>query len=372
MNHIKNHLKSDIVLSISMALAIMSMFIIPPSTAYLDYIDVNVILILFCLMAVISGLTKAGLFNIISAEIIGKTSNLKILTLILVFLCFFLSMFVTNDVALITFVPLTLALLKNVTPKTLINIIVLETIAANLGSMMTPIGNPQNLYLYSFYNIEIFDFFEIMFPLGFLSFLLLSAAVFVIKDEKYGLILDAHRINQERVSPRAGLFYFVLFSFCILGVLEIVSTIICFFVITLGIIVSDKKILKDIDYGLLVTFIFFFIFTGNVSNIPSVNIFISQALSGKELFTTLILSQFLSNVPATLMLSNFTSEYEMLLKGSNIGGLGTIVASLASLISFRYYIKIKDADIKGYLFNFTTMNLIFLFILLSFTMLGLG
>lgn len=372
MNHIINHLKNDLVLTASMILAFVSMFIIPPSSAYVDYIDVNVILILFCLMAVISGLTKAGLFNFISFEIKEKTNNVRVLSFILIFLCFFLSMFVTNDVALITFVPFTIALLKDITPKVLIKIIVMETIAANLGSMMTPIGNPQNLYLYSFYDIKILDFIKIMFPLGFMSFLLVTAGILIIKDDKKSIVLEKSDFDISEIKYKNYIFYLVMFMICILGVLEIISTVACFLIITFGIFISDKNVLKDIDYGLLFTFLFFFIFTGNISSITSVNSLISQTLVGKELVTTLLLSQILSNVPATLMLSNFTSEYELLLKGSNIGGLGSIVASLASLISFRYYIKIQNADIKGYLINFTAMNLIFLFILFSFTILGIG
>ena len=320
-----------------------------------------VMILLFCLMAVIAGLSKIGFFDVLSLALIRNTGSLRSLSFLLVMLCFFSSMLVTNDVALITFVPLAIALLQKEKPSVVIHVIVLQTIAANLGSMMTPIGNPQNLYLYSFYQIPLKEFLGIMFPMVFISFLLITAGISPMGDCKKSLSnFQAQEASsrEEMTSPLPYhyLFYGILFLICLLAVFHILSVWVCLILVTVGVAFADKSVFRRLDYGLLATFFFFFIFTGNMSKIPWIYQWISEGIAGRELFFSVFLSQFISNVPAALMLSKFTDHYALLLQGVNLGGLGTLVASLASLISFRYYMNMQGANLKAYLFRFTMLN----------------
>jgi len=366
-----NWIKKEIVFFIIFCLTIFSMFFVPPSAQYLDYIDWNTIFILFSLMAVVAGFSECGIFTRLGEKLCSSVRKEKNLYGILIFLCFFTSMLITNDVALLTFVPFTIALLGTKNQKQLIWVIVLQTMAANLGSMLTPIGNPQNLFLFSQMNLNLQTFLLTMFPLTFASAIFLFLAIPIIPTSP--LELDNNNIktggaitkNTNRFTPwRKTFCFFVMFLLSVLTVLHVLSSWITALIVLVWIFIIDKKILKNVDYMLLLTFIGFFIFTGNIASIPDIHNFLQKTISSKEFFSGIIASQIISNVPATLMLFPFSTNLKDLLLGVNLGGLGTLVGSLASLISFKLYVKNNNSKPGKYLFIFTTLNGIFLALLI--------
>lgn len=364
MERLLDFIKKDMVLAAASLLAVLSAFFVPPSLDYLGYIDFKVLSLLFCLMAVVSGFISCGVFDKISRLILKSFSSIKPVALLLVLGCFFSSMLVTNDVALISFVPLTIGVLSFSGSKNLIFTIVMETIAANLGSMMTPIGNPQNLFLYSHFSLSLWDFFKTLFPFGALSLLLAIVAVLT------------HNFENLPIKPALGIIktdkkvymYLALFVLSVLSVLHLADYRLCLIIVFLTLFIFDRQRLFEIDYGLLLTFLAFFIFVGNLSLIPFVKNLITLVLSGNELLRSVILSQIISNVPCAIMLSGFTKNALPLLLGVNIGGLGTLVGSLASLISFKLYCKTPSCRKAEYLKVFTLYNLIFLAFLMGFTL----
>lgn len=380
--------KNEIVFLVSFCLALISAFLVPPDKNYFSYIDWNTIFLLFSLMAIVSGLGELGVYKKMGEILTSHVKSTRSLALVLVFLCFFMSMFLTNDVALLTFVPFAISVLisSSASPWTLVWTLVLQTLAANLGSMLTPLGNPQNLFLYEKMNLEVMDFMKIIFPYSLASFILLLVCLLFIPNEK---ILHSEREKKLKIcsssSNRLQKIRFALYIFLFILSLVFVSlhlkkyilACLTFFVI----LVFDIKNLKKIDWMLLLTFIAFFIFTGNISRIESINNFLSESLLGREFLFSILSSQVISNVPATLLLFPFSKDYSSLLLGVNLGGLGTIVASLASLISFKFYsreslIPLPDGRKKmsslQYLGVFTIANLIFLFILVMLSLLFKG
>lgn len=359
--------KNETVLFIAAFLAFLSIFFVPPNADYLSYIDFRVLSLLFCLMAVVAGLNKTGAFIILSRKILNKVKDLRTLVYILILFCFFTSMWITNDVALITFVPFTIMILTLTNQsKYMIFVIVMQTIAANLGSMVTPVGNPQNLYLYSFYHIPIKEFITIIFPITAFSFFLITIAVLFVKKEPLHFSLPKINENENSNNKNGIAFYFILFLICLMCVLRIIGYPITLAIIFLSILLYDNKVLVKLDYLLLLTFVCFFIFIGNMGNIAMVREFISEILRGRELITAVFISQVISNVPCAVLLSAFTKDYKSLLIGTNLGGLGTLIASLASLISYKYYSKTEGAQLLKYLCTFTFYNILFLVLLLLF------
>lgn len=352
-------LKNEIVLCVSFVLAVISMFIIPPNIGYLEYVDYSVIAILFCLMVTIQGFSKLGVFGFISEKLTASFSNSRSLSAALTLLCFFMAMVITNDVALLTFVPLTLMLFKG-RDKVLIRCIILETAAANLGSMVTPIGNPQNLYIYSAYNLSVTDFFKIMLPISGISLVLIIFSLFIIPSEN----IEANDAKTKFCFSRNFFVYAVIFAICLCTVAKIIDYRICFIITLAAALIFDFRILAKPDYSLLATFVCFFIFVGNISAIPTVSDFINSILDGKELVVACLLSQIISNVPCALMLSGFTDNAKQLLLGVNIGGMGTLIASLASLISFKLYAISSNAKKGRYFAEFSIYNFTFLAVLL--------
>ncbi len=356
-----NFIKHEIVFIISAFMAIISMFFLHPNKSYIDYIDFRVLALLLSLMLVIAGFQKIGTFVFIGNKILSKTNSSKQIIFTMVLLCFFSSMFLTNDVALITFVPFSILILSTANMhKFTITTIVLQTIAANLGSMLTPLGNPQNLYIYSIFNVPILTFLKIMLPYTAISLLAILIFILFLKKDK----IKVNDIEFKKISTLKQLVYISLFSLCILSVLHKVDYILTLFIVIFSIFILDKKILISIDYILLLTFVCFFVFIGNMSNLTYVKSFVENLIEKKELVLSIILSQFISNVPAAILLSKFTANYKQLLIGVNIGGLGTLIASLASLISYKYYIKTENSNPKKYLFVFSVVNIVFIFILL--------
>lgn len=360
-NKMINLLKTETVFVISGLAAMLSALFVPPSFQYVEYIDFKVIALLFSLMTVVAGIRRIGTFEVLSQKLLKRGSSVRVVSLILVFICFFMAMFVTNDVALLTMVPFTLAVLEFLSEKRIIFIIVMETVAANLGSMLTPVGNPQNLYLFSYFHLTTIEFLKITFPITLLSFGLITFMTLAIRGQKLKIVFDVDACIENKARLVS---YMTLFLICISTVIGILNYKIMFAIVLAGVMILDRKLLKEVDYFLLITFVFFFIFVGNVEKIDFIGRQLSQIIQGSELFSAIVLSQIMSNVPAAVMLSSFTQNYKALILGTDIGGLGTLIASLASLISFKIYSQKKNSDKKRYLVIFTAINLLFLVILI--------
>lgn len=374
MNKIKDFVKKEIVLCVALVLAVVSAFIIPPDAAYIGYIDFHTLAILFCLMGVMAGFRYIGMFQWIAGKLLKKVQKTSEIVMLLVMLCFFFSMLITNDVALITFVPFTFVVGKMLGEETyrrmVLPTVVLQTIAANLGSMLTPIGNPQNLYLYGISSMSLVEFMKIMLPYSVASLVLLVVCSLILgcKLEK-GEAAKVVASLEQGISPAdkkgALVIYLVLFVMCLLTVAQILPLWITFIAVVVGIVVTEYKELAHIDYALLLTFVAFFIFIGNMGRIPAFANLLQSLITGNEELVAILASQCISNVPAALLLSGFTSDVPALMVGTNLGGLGTLIASMASLISYKYVVaECATNEIPGgkgkYFLLFTVSNICFL------------
>ncbi len=360
--------KKETVLSVAIVLAVISSFFVRPDEEYLSYIDFRTLAILFCLMAVMAGLQQVGVFRLVAEKLLQKVNHIRGLVFILIMLCFFSSMLITNDVALITFVPFTFIVLQMIAPanaeKLILPVVVMQTIAANLGSMLTPIGNPQNLYLYGQTSMGFGDFICLMAPFTVVAFILLTGWVllFPYKGEKRVEFVLKEKTTITSYKKQIVI-YAVLFLLSLLVVAHVLPYPVVLVISMITVFLVDKSVLGKVDYALLFTFIGFFIFIGNMGRVPAFNHLIHEVIVGNEVLTSVISSQLISNVPAALLLSGFTNEYELLIIGTNLGGLGTIIASMASLISFKYIGK-NYKHLRGkYLLYFTIANLAFLAVL---------
>ena len=358
--------KKETILCISGALAFVSAFIIPPDSKYIEYCDIRVLVLLFCLMAVMGGFQQLGVFDRMANLLLARARKMRQLATTLVMLCFFSAMFVTNDVALITFVPFTIMLLEraNLREK-MIPFIVLQTIAANLGSMLTPVGNPQNLFLYTISGMGMGEFFSITLPFVGVSYFFLY--VFCYFQGKTPLVTEKQEPKKHWSGhDKAFLIALgLLFILCLLAVFHVASHWAVLIVILVWFLFFQKGILKGLDYNLLLTFVFFFILIGNLGRISAVRETLQNLLLGREVIVSFLASQFISNVPAAVLLSEFTDRYDLLIAGVNIGGLGTLIASMASLISYKYYAVAEGAQKGKYMLQFTWMNILFAVILLA-------
>ena len=366
--------KKEVVLVVATVLAFVSAFVIPPSKEYMGYIDWHVLELLLCLMTVMAGLQRCGLFDWLGEALLKKTRKVWQLCLVLIMLCFFLSMVITNDVALITFVPFALVTLEKCKQERLIiPVVVLQTVAANLGSMLTPIGNPQNLYLYNLSGMSLDEFILCMLPNTVVSFVLILLSILFVKDKQEEISLNEIIYNQtpqqrKLVDKKQTIVYLILFGLSLLVVAKLLPVELVLGIVLLAVFCLDKSVLKKVDYCLLLTFISFFIFTGNLGNIPVIRDTLQALVNGRELLIGIVASQAISNVPAALLLSGFTSDYRALLAGVNIGGLGTLIASMASLISYKILAN-KYNEKKGKYFQwFTIVNVVFLIILFAFNL----
>ena len=362
----KNIRKIDTVLCIAWILAVISAFFVHPGKEYLGYIDFRSLGILWGLMVIIQGLKENSVFDRIAGFLLSKVTKSWQLSAVLIFMCFFGSMLITNDVALITFVPFALMILHNCDREDMmIPTVVLQTVAANLGSMLTPIGNPQNLYLYGLTGMSLVQFVKIMLPFSLVSALLLVPALLIIPDRQKSLSRnDSSSITSHFGSRRQVIIYSVLFVIALLTVVRILPWYVFAVIVLIIVGGMDYKILFRADYILLLTFIGFFIFTGNMGRIEVISSFLGNALTGHEFGISVALSQAISNVPATLMLAGFTTGYKPLLIGVNVGGLGTLIASMASLISYKAYTKEFREKSGKYLLVFTAVNVVFLIVLI--------
>lgn len=358
MKTVKAVIKSEIVLILSFVFALISMCFVKPSMAYIDAIDFKTLSLLFCLMLVMEGFKSMGIFAYLAEKLLMKVTTIRGVGLVLSLLCFFSSMLITNDVALITFVPFTIVALKlSHMEKHMIPLVTIETVAANLGSMATPIGNPQNLYLFSYFEMSAGTFFKAVFPYALLSLILTVISVWFMGKETVttgNQTTEAFKWDKKRC-----ILYGALFVLSLLTVFRVIPYQTVLLISIGGTILTDKQLLKRADYSLLFTFIFLFIFIGNLGKIPYVNQLLQDIISGREVPVAILSSQVFSNVPAAILLSGFTERAHLLLVGTNLGGLGTLIASMASLISFKFLVK-EQINTAKYLLVFTGVNIAFL------------
>ncbi len=366
MKAIIHLIKSETVLVISWILAVVSMFFVTPSKEYISYIDFKTLGLLLSLMFVVAGLKECRVFEKIGNELLMRTSKLKGLKVVLVFLCFILAMLITNDVALITFVPFTIYVLKEAGyEKSICFVVILQTIAANLGSMLTPFGNPQNLYLFSEYKMTAGQFFSITGPYVALAGILLFVCCIFGKKEEDKKI---ENIEKVEIDKSKTIVYSVMFCVCIATVFGVMPYYITLGIVLLLALILDRKLYAKVDYSLILTFVGFFIFIGNMGKIEVIHTFLSEAMKGREILISIVSSQFISNVPAALLLSSFTDRYDLLLVGLNIGGLGTLIASMANLISYKIYAKEYPKDKGAFIGKFACVCVAFLIPLVLLTL----
>lgn len=364
-NTVINFVKKESVLVISTILAAISCFIVKPDAKYGEYIDISVLGLLFSLMAVMAGFRSLFVFTRIGQALLSKTKTIYGLSAILIYLCFFSSMAVTNDVALITFVPFSLEVLTMCDKKRLlIPVIVLQTVAANLGSMLTPPGNPQNLYLYSISGMSLKEFIGIMLPFTIIAFIMLGMSILFLKNDKINIV--QRDIKYPAMNIKRLIMYIVLFVICLAAVVHIVPFYIPVIAVVICLLISDRRIFSRIDYGLLLTFVSLFVLVGNMARIHIIYDFVSVITKNHPFAVSVSISQIISNVPAALLISGFSNDYTAILKGVNIGGLGTIIASMASLISYKIYAGEQQSQKGRYMVIFTVVNMIFLFALCGF------
>ena len=361
LQKITDFIKKETVLTIATAFAVASAFWVHPGPQYVGYIDWRVLGILLSLMLIVAGFQSNGLFDAIGSRLLAKTKNTAQLMLVLVFLCFFSSMFITNDVALLTFVPFAYTILQKCHQERLIvTTFVLQTLAANLGSMLTPVGNPQNLYLYSISGAGLGEFIGWMAPYTLVSGVLLLLVVFVLSAGKRRISLETGALLQT--SGAAGRkkngIYLALFVLSLLSVARVLPWELMLAVVLIVLIFTDRAVFLQVDYCLLFTFISFFIFIGNMGNIEAVRSVLQSLVA-----VGIGASQIISNVPATLLLADFTHNLKNLTIGVNLGGLGTLIASMASLISYKIYAHNYNKTKGQYLLWFTIANVLFLAVL---------
>ena len=358
--------KKNIVMVIAFAAALITSLVVPVDKEYLGYFDLKTLTCLFCVLAVVCALKNIRFFYMLAYKIVQLCGNARMSVIALVYITFIGSMLIANDMALLTFLPLGFLVLTSTgKEKYMAFTFIMQNIAANLGGMLTPFGNPQNLYLYSKFNIPTAEFMTIMAPPFVLSIILITVCCLVfVKAEKL-------EIKDEKVSLPIGrtAIYLVLFALSIVIVFRVIPYWIGLIVIPAVLLFMDRNALKAVDYPLLLTFVFFFIFAGNMARIDIIRNLFSMLLEKSTLLFSVISCQFISNVPSAILLSQFTENYADLLVGVNIGGAGTLIASLASLITFREYVKHNPKKVGYYVGMFSAFNFAFLLILIGFTML---
>lgn len=369
MKRLIGFVKTNIVMLIALTLAAVTMIIVPPDEEYLGYFDFKTLTCLFTVLAVVSALRNVRFFYTVAEKIVKRFGNARLAVIALVYITFIGSMLIANDMALITFLPLGyFVLISTHKEKYMCVTFILQNIAANLGGMLTPFGNPQNLYLYSKFNIPDGEFMLIMLPAFLLAIAMITvSAIIFVKPEPLELSGAERKLPRVRVA-----IYLILFAFAILCVFRFIPYQLALIVIPVFILIMDRRALLNVDYGLLLTFVFFFIFSGNMARIDLVRNLFSALLDKSTLVVSALSCQLISNVPTAILLSQFTENYKELLLGVNIGGCGTIISSLASLITFRSYTEHNHGKAKHYLLVFSAFNFTFLAVLLAFQLLILA
>jgi len=355
-------IRANVVTIIAFLLALITAFFVPPDTEYIGYFDFKTLCCLFTVLCVVCALKNVRFFYTVAEKIVKRFKNARLAVIALIYITFIGSMLIANDMALLTFLPLGyFVLISTKQEKYMCITFILQNIAANLGGMLTPFGNPQNLYLYSKFNISDGEFMLIMLPPFLLSIALIAlCAIIFVKPEPLEFSGIERRLPKARVS-----IYLLLFLLSIVCVFKIIPYWIALIVVPI-ILVMDRGALLKVDYGLLLTFVFFFIFAGNMARIDAVREIFSYLLDKSTLLFSALSCQFISNVPSAILLSQFTDNYKQLLLGVNIGGCGTLISSLASLITFREYASHNPKGMGKYILVFSLFNFSFLAILLGF------
>ena len=358
----KSFIKKNAVMVIAMVLAFITCFFVPVDKKYLEYFDFKTLSCLFCVLAVVCALKDINFFYMLARKTVQLFKTTRMCILALVYITFIGSMLIANDMALLTFLPLGYFVLTATGKQKLMAFtFVMQNIAANLGGMLTPFGNPQNLYLYSAFNIPNGEFVSIMFPPFIIAVLLITACCMLIKPEPLHIADEPMKISKKRT-----ILYMLLFALAILIVFRGVPYGVGLVVIPLVLMFADREALKEVDYPLLLTFVFFFVFAGNMARIDIIQNFFAKLLNKSTLLVSILSCQFISNVPSAILLSQFTDNYRDLLAGVNIGGVGTLISSLASLITFKEYMKHNPGKLKYYMSVFTVLNVGFLVALTGF------
>lgn len=355
--------KKNIVMVVALAAAVITSFAVPPDGAYLGYFDFKTLSCLFSVLAVVCALKNINFFYMLARKVVKRFKTVRWSIVALVYITFIGSMLIANDMALLTFLPLGYFVLSTTgQQKYMAFTFIMQNIAANLGGMLTPFGNPQNLYLYTKYEIPNMEFMRIMAPPFVLSITLLTLCCIVFtKQEALAIADEPLHLNKRRTA-----IYLVLFTLSIVMVFRIIPYWIGLIVIFAALLILDPKALKMVDYPLLLTFVFFFVFAGNMARIDAIRTFFCALLEKNTLVFSVISCQFISNVPSAILLSQFTENYPDLLVGVNIGGVGTLIASLASLITFREYVKNNPGRSGYYIKQFSLFNFSFLIVLVIF------
>ncbi len=358
-------LRKNVVMVVALVAALITMVLVPPDAAYLDYFDVKTLTCLFCVLAVVCALKNIQFFYILARKIVLCFRNARLSVLALVYITFIGSMLIANDMALLTFLPLGyLALSSTGKQKYMAFTFIMQNIAANLGGMLTPFGNPQNLYLYTKFQIPTMEFMQIMLLPFAVSVVLITVCCFIfVKPEPMTMTPE-----QTKLPVGKTVLYLLLFALSIAIVFRGLPYGIGLVVIPLVFLFADRKALKMVDYPLLLTFVFFFVFSGNMARIEAVRRLFSGLLEKSTLLMSVLSCQFISNVPTAILLSQFTENYRQLLLGVNIGGVGTLISSLASLITFREYTVHNPGKTGYYIRTFSLFNFAFLIILVLFVL----
>ncbi len=359
-------IKKNVVMFVALLAAIITMFLIPPDREYLGYFDFKTLTCLFCVLAMVCALKNIQFFYLIARKIVQLFKTARLAVLALVYITFIGSMLIANDMALLTFLPLGFLVLDTTGKrKYMAFTYIMQNIAANLGGMLTPFGNPQNLYIYSKYQIPTLEFMGIMAPPFVISVLLITLCCLIfVKNEPLQVADQPIRLPAARTAV-----YLALFALSIIIVFQGVPYWIGLVVIPAALLLLDRKALKLVDYPLLLTFVFFFIFSKNMARIEPVRQFFSWLLEKNTLIFSVLSCQVISNVPSAILLSQFTDNYTQLLLGVNIGGVGTLIASLASLITFRDYTQHNPGKTGSYVGLFSLFNFGFLIFLTAIMLL---
>lgn len=358
-------LKKNVVMTVALTAATVTSFIVPVDSEYLGYFDFKTLTCLFCVLAVVCALKNIRFFYTIAQKIVKCFKTARLSVLALVYITFIGSMLIANDMALLTFLPLGyIVLTATGKQRYMAFTFIMQNIAANLGGMLTPFGNPQNLYLYSKFNIPNLEFMGIMAPPFILSVVLITVCCLIFVKSEPLLVEE----EIKKLPIKRTVIYLLLFALSIAIVFRGIPYIAGLIIIPSVLCFMDKSALKKVDYPLLLTFVFFFIFAGNMARIDEVRSLFSYLLEKSTLLVSVLSCQCISNVPSAILLSQFTENYRELLVGVNIGGAGTLIASLASLITFREYTKHNPEKTGYYLKQFTLFNFGFLGILTVFMM----
>ena len=370
MQKIFSIIKSNAIMVISGLLALLSCFIVTPDRQYIGYINSRVLAILFCLMLIVAALSRIGTFNVLTNKLLSKVKTLRGISLLMSLMAFFMSMFLTNDVSLVTLVPFAIMVLEPFGEnRKLMYTLIIMTVAANLGSMLTPIGNPQNLYLYEQYKVGLGEFLYLMLPYSLLSLAIVVTLTFILIRETKELPKVAKQFD-EHISLMKLLIYIALFIFNILTVVGVVHYLVSLLVTMVVMMIMDRRAFLKVDYNLLLTFVFFFILIGNIGRMEAVTGTLSGLVSRNPVPAAILSSQIISNVPAAMLLSAFTKDGKALIIGTNLGGLGTLIASMASLITYRFHASFSKNNKdngngiqENYILNFTWINIAALLLL---------